>query len=126
MTELHKAKLVVAGSDLKNQESEPLKVVIDDGSKAAKFVSLDANGDLVPQLTHNSFVQGFRVKHEGQNPFNYILDGLDQYSYHSEATNSLETTDVYHQYDEISRLNVHHALHSSGISPQDVHLSGVP
>ncbi|MBL5885674.1 stbA family protein [Lelliottia amnigena] len=122
MTELQKAKLVMAGTDIKEQVSEPLKVVIDDGSKAAKFVSLDANGDLVPQLTHNSFVEGFRVKHEGTNPFNYLIDGLGQYSYHSEATNALETTDVSHQYDEISRLNVHHALHSSGITPQDVHL----
>ncbi|NTZ40896.1 stbA family protein [Enterobacter sp. JMULE2] len=122
MTELQKAKLVVAASEQNKYKSEPLKVVIDDGSKAAKFVILDANDELVPQLTHNSFVQGFRVKHEGLNPFNYIVDGLDQYSYHSEATNALETTDVSHQYDEISRLNVHHALHYSGIKPQDVHL----
>lgn len=122
MTELENQKLVVAVADKNNQIAEPLKVVIDDGSKAAKLVSLDTNGELVPQLTQNCFVQGFRVKHEGLNPFNYIIDGLDQYSYHSEATNALETTDVSHQYDEISRLNVHHALHSSGIKPQNVHL----
>ncbi|MBK4246923.1 stbA family protein, partial [Enterobacter hormaechei] len=41
---------------------------------------------------------------------------------HSESSNSLESTDVSHQYDEISRLNVHHALHASGLVPQDVHL----
>ncbi len=54
--------------------------------------------------------------------FNYLIDGLERFSHHSESSNSLESTDVSHQYDEISRLNVHHALHASGLVPQDVHL----
>ncbi|MFP1497976.1 plasmid segregation protein ParM domain-containing protein [Escherichia coli] len=55
-----------------------------------------------------------RVRHEGLNPFNYLIDGLERFSHHSESSNSLEST-VSHQYDEISRLNVHHALHASGL-----------
>lgn len=121
MTELASTKLAVA--ELNVPEIETLKVVIDDGSKAAKLVCLNENGDLVPQLTLNSFVAEFRVKHEGSNPFNYLVDGLERYSHHSEASHALETTDVSHQYDEISRLNVHHALHASGLKPQDVHIN---
>lgn len=120
MTELVKSKLAVAESI--STEVETLKVVIDDGSKAAKMVSVNNQGDLVPLLTQNSFVADFRVSHEGLIPFNYLIDDLQRFSHHSESSNALETTDVAHQYDEISRLNVHHALHSSGLNPQDVHL----
>ncbi|EIC1586306.1 stbA family protein [Escherichia coli] len=120
MTELSKTKLSVA--ELEVPKREPLKVVIDDGSKAAKLVCINQNGDLVPNLSLNSFVAEFRVSHEGSKPFNYLVDGLQRYSHHSEASDALETTDVSHQYDEISRLNVHHALHASGITPQEVHV----
>lgn len=120
MTELVKTKLAVAESN--STELETLKVVIDDGSKAAKLVCVNNQGDLVPLLTQNSFVADFRVSHDGLIPFNYLIDGLQRFSHHSESSNALETTDVAHQYDEISRLNVHHALHSSGLEPQDVHL----
>ena len=120
MTELAKTKLAVAESN--STELETLKVVIDDGSKAAKLVCTNNQGDLVPLLTQNSFVADFRVSHDGLIPFNYLIDGLQRFSHHSESSNALETTDVAHQYDEISRLNVHHALHSSGLMPQDVHL----
>ncbi|EAW5259698.1 TPA_asm: stbA family protein, partial [Salmonella enterica subsp. enterica serovar Typhimurium] len=102
--------------------TEALKIVVDDGSKAAKLVCLNERNELVPLLTQNSFVPDFRVRHEGLNPFNYLIDGLERFSHHSESSNSLESTDVSHQYDEISRLNVHHALHASGLVPQDVHL----
>lgn len=117
MTELSKTKLSVA--ELEVPKREPLKVVIDDGSKAAKLVCINQNGDLVPNLSLNSFVAEFRVSHEGSKPFNYLVDGLQRYSHHSEASDALETTDVSHQYDEISRLNVHHA---SVITPQEVHV----
>ncbi|HAS1204976.1 TPA: stbA family protein [Enterobacter cloacae] len=102
--------------------TEALKIVVDDGSKAAKLVCLNERNELVPLLTQNSFVPDFRVRHEGLNPFNYLIDGLERFSHHSESSNSLESTDASHQYDEISRLNVHHALHASGLVPQDVHL----
>ncbi|MDF3706567.1 plasmid segregation protein ParM domain-containing protein, partial [Enterobacter hormaechei] len=97
--------------------TEALKIVVDDGSKAAKLVCLNERNELVPLLTQNSFVPDFRVRHEGLNPFNYLIDGLERFSHHSESSNSLESTDVSHQYDEISRLNVHHALHASGLVP---------
>ncbi|MGE4843520.1 MULTISPECIES: plasmid segregation protein ParM domain-containing protein [Buttiauxella] len=102
--------------------SNVLKIVIDDGSKAAKVVFLDERGELKTHLSANSFVPNFRVAHTGTNPYNYFVDEYERYSHHKEATEALETTDVAHQYDEISRLNVHHALHSSGIEPQAVHL----
>ncbi|MEQ5629837.1 plasmid segregation protein ParM domain-containing protein, partial [Escherichia coli] len=51
--------------------TEALKIVVDDGSKAAKLVCLNERNELVPLLTQNSFVPDFRVRHEGLNPFNY-------------------------------------------------------
>ena len=101
---------------------QPVKLVIDDGSKAAKMVFRDEQGNLVSQKTDNAFVKEFRVAHNNSQPFNYLVDGLERYSYHKESTAKLETTDVAHQYDVISRLNVHHAMHASGITPQRVHV----
>lgn len=49
--------------------TEALKIVVDDGSKAAKLVCLNERNELVPLLTQNSFVPDFRVRHEGLNPF---------------------------------------------------------
>ncbi|BDO06049.1 hypothetical protein KAM622c_56360 (plasmid) [Klebsiella quasipneumoniae subsp. quasipneumoniae] len=48
--------------------TEALKIVVDDGSKAAKLVCLNERNELVPLLTQNSFVPDFRVRHEGLNP----------------------------------------------------------
>ncbi|MBK4694557.1 stbA family protein, partial [Enterobacter cloacae] len=36
--------------------TEALKIVVDDGSKAAKLVCLNERNELVPLLTQNSFV----------------------------------------------------------------------
>lgn len=83
MTELVKTKLAVAESN--STELETLKVVIDDGSKAAKLVCVNNQGDLVPLLTQNSFVADFRVSHDGLIPFNYLIDGLQRFSHHSES-----------------------------------------
>ncbi len=41
--------------------TEALKIVVDDGSKAAKLVCLNERNELVPLLTQNSFVPDFRV-----------------------------------------------------------------
>ncbi|HGC4863446.1 TPA: plasmid segregation protein ParM domain-containing protein, partial [Escherichia coli] len=65
--------------------TEALKIVVDDGSKAAKLVCLNERNELVPLLTQNSFVPDFRVRHEGLNPFNYLIDGLERFSHHSES-----------------------------------------
>ncbi len=60
MTELAKQNWLWLESN--STELETLKVVIDDGSKAAKLVCTNNQGDLVPLLTQNSFVADFRVK----------------------------------------------------------------
>ncbi len=55
--------------------TEALKIVVDDGSKAAKLVCLNERNELVPLLTQNSFVPDFRVRHEGLNLLTILLMG---------------------------------------------------
>lgn len=101
-------------------EQEVLKIIIDDGSKAAKAIYQDADGKLVKQLTKNSFVQGFRTSHRGE-ASNYLI-GLEKYSHHEQAPDALNSSVVSEQYTDLSLLNVHHALHMTGLNPCDVHV----
>jgi len=117
-----------AVADIVSDQSEvnsvtPLSVVIDDGSKAAKMFYRNAAGELIYHLSTNTFIKDFRVAHNNSQPFNYLLEGLDRYSHHRDASAPLETTDVSHQYDHLCLLNVHQALHSSGLQPQAVNLN---
>ena len=78
-TEVEVQKKKKAGID------EVLKIIIDDGSKAAKTIYLGSDGQLVKQLTKNSFVQGFRTSHRGE-ASNYLI-GLEKFSHHDQAPN---------------------------------------
>lgn len=99
---------------------DALKIIIDDGSKAAKTIYLGSDGQLVKQLTKNSFVQGFRTSHRGE-ASNYLI-GLEKFSHHDQAPNALNSSIVSEQYTDLSLLNVHHALHMTGLEPCDVHV----
>lgn len=95
-----------------------MKVFIDDGSTNIKL-QWDEKGVTKQSISPNSFKREWAVAFGAQQAFNYILNG-EHYSFDAISPDAVVTTNVAWQYSDVNVIAVHHALLTSGISPQEV------
>lgn len=96
-------------------------IYIDDGSTNVKMLWKNDQEEVVTAISPNSFRRGFSAP-MGEDPvYNYEFDG-GEYSFSESSTDTLPTNDVSWQYSVQNCIAVHHALLTSGINPQPVHI----
>lgn len=99
-----------------------LSVSCDDGSTNVKLAWLE-DGIIKTSLSGNSFKEGWSPSFIGSsNVFNYTVDGK-KYSHDLGSTATIGTTHVSYQYSTANLLAIHHALLTSGLSPQEISLT---
>ncbi|HAF2404723.1 TPA: plasmid stabilization protein [Salmonella enterica] len=99
-----------------------LKIACDDGSTNVKLAWLE-NGEIKTHLSGNSFKEGWNSALLGTaKTYNYTVDGK-KYSYDSGSTSAIETRHVSYQYGTANLLAIHHALQTSGLTPQDIEIT---
>ncbi len=94
------------------------KVFIDEGTTHVKLGWKDKEGKLNFRITPNGIVNG-HMPESGLPQANYTIKG-QQYAFSPVSAATLPTTHVSFQYSDLNVLAVHHALHESGLEPQEV------
>lgn len=99
-----------------------INVSCDDGSTNVKLAWWD--GDVLKtHLSGNSFKEGWSPAVLGvKEVFNYTVDGK-KYSHDLGSPAAMGTTHISYQYSTANLLAIHHALLTSGLSPQEISLT---
>lgn len=95
-----------------------MKVFIDEGTTHVKLGWKDKEGKLHLNITPNGIISG-HMPESGLPQANYTIKG-QQYAFSPVSAGTLPTTHVSFQYSDLNVLSVHHALHESGLEPQEV------
>jgi plasmid segregation protein ParM len=95
-----------------------MKLFIDEGTTHVKMGWVDADGVMHFQVTPNGIISG-HMPESGMPQANYTIKG-QQYAFSPVSAGTLPTTHVSFQYSDLNVLAVHHAMHESGIEPQEV------
>lgn len=95
-----------------------MRIYIDDGSTHIKML-WEQHGRTFTHLSPNSFKRGWSATFGNGKPFNYTAD-KEKYSFDLISPDSLTTSNIKWQYSPFNALAVHHALQTSGPTPQGV------
>lgn len=97
-----------------------MRIFMDDGSTNIKMLWIDGDNTHT-HISPNTFKRGWSADFSmGSNKtYNYTVDN-EKYGRDLNSPSVLGTNNVSWQYSALNTLAIHHALHSSGIEPQDV------
>lgn len=95
-----------------------MKVFIDDGSTNIKL-QWEEKGETKRSISPNSFKREWAVAFGNQQAFNYVMNG-EHYSFDAISPDAVVTTNVAYQYSDVNVIAVHHALLTSGLTPQEI------
>lgn len=98
-----------------------MRIFMDDGSTNIKMLWTDKDGSERRHISPNSFKRGWSASFGTGQVYNYTLDG-EKYSHDLISPSALETNNVSWQYSPLNVIAVHHALQTSGITPQEVEI----
>lgn len=95
-----------------------MRIYIDDGSTHIKML-WEQHGRTFTHISPNSFKRGWSATFGSSKPFNYTA-GKEKYSFDLISPDALTTSNIEWQYNPLNAVAVHHALQTSGLTPQCV------
>ncbi|VXD05716.1 Plasmid segregation protein ParM [Enterobacterales bacterium 8AC] len=97
-----------------------MRISIDDGSTNIKML-WEQDGQTYTHISPNSFKRGWSAMLGSGKVFNYTASN-EKYSFDLISPDALATNNIEWQYSPLNAVAVHHALLTSGLTPQDVEI----
>lgn len=99
-----------------------MKIFIDDGSTNVKIQWRDGK-TIKTHISPNSFVNRWQPAGIGSGFVpNYLIAGA-RYSFDMTASEAMATTEIAFQYSHLCAVAIHHALHTSGLTPGQIEIA---